>query len=170
MNAKPAQDLADFLEKHHGIVWKIANSFCEAPGECDDLFQEICIGLWAAYDSMPSDVKPSTYVYRVALNRAISWQRKERTYLKHVRFYFSQSTPREPEPDSLEQSEQLRTLYKAIRSLPESDRSLVLMFLDDIGYAEMASILGVSEPTVRKRVSRVKQKLAALIQTEGEQS
>ena len=163
--SQPADSSAvDLLERYQNLVWKISHSFAENDADLDDLRQEICISLWTAYDKIPTEAKEFTFVYRVALNRALSWQRKRRTYLKHLRRFFTTVEPSERRPVDSASASDLERLYRAVRSLPELDRSLMLLYLDQQSYAEMADILGISEAAVGKRISRAKEALAKNIQ------
>lgn len=155
--------IAEFLAVHQGIVCKIARSFACDTSDYDDLFQEICIGLWAAFDQIPEEVRESTYVYRVALNRAISWRRKRNSYLRHLTSFWRDRWPRHQNPEPSEHELKIELLYTAIRRLSDSDRCLVLLYLDEMSAKEIAQVLGSEPATVRKRVSRVKRKLAEII-------
>ena len=158
---------ARFLERYQGLVWKIARSFARSSEDRDDLAQEICVSLWMAHDSIPSDVKESTYVYRIALNRAISWQRKRANYVKHLNSFFA--APRAVPVASGRADSELEDLYEAIRGLPEFDRSLVLLHLERRSYAEMADILGITETAVGKRLSRAKQRISEVLREDESQ-
>ena len=168
MDSHEDQRIAEFLALHHAIAWKIARSFSNDDADCNDLFQEICISIWTAFDSIPDEVRDTTYVYRVALNRAISWRRKRESYLGHLRAYLlrNQSNAIACEHAPHDETEEL---YAAIQKLSDSDRSLILMYLDELGYDAMAEILGAKPTAVRKRVSRVKRRLADIIKSEENQ-
>ncbi|MEM1070549.1 MAG: sigma-70 family RNA polymerase sigma factor, partial [Planctomycetota bacterium] len=124
MDTHKDQRITDFLASHHAIAWKIARSFSNVDADCNDLFQEICISLWTAFDNIPDDVRDTTYVYRVALNRAISWRRKRESYLRHLKNYLlgNETTAVSYDHAPADETEQL---YAAIRQLSESDRSLI---------------------------------------------
>ena len=164
MNAQADRVVASFLAENQAIVCKIARSFCRDQVDYDDLFQEICIALWTVHDRIPRDVSARTYVYRVALNCAISWHRKRHTYLKHLKGYWREHLANESAHGTEVSHDQTRRLYRAIRSLGESDRSLVLMHLDELTTDEIADVLGINAAAVRKRLSRAKKKLASLLQ------
>lgn len=147
-----------FLQRYEGLVWKIARSFAYGDADCDDLVQEISISLWTAYGQIPADVKESTFVYRVAFNRAVSWQRKRTTYRRHLQALF-QSRQEAGAEDATSVSD-VEALYRAIRELPELERSLILLYLERQSYAQMSEVLGVSQAMVGKRLSRAKKRLA----------
>lgn len=157
-------DFLQFLDRYQALVGRIARSFAFSQADRDDLVQEILISLWAAKDRIPANVKESTYVYRIALNRAISWKRKEQTFREHSARYAENSDPESADADT---ADQLEVLYSAIRSLPSLERSLILMFLDKCPYAEMAEVMGMNETTVGKRLSRAKLSLVKLAQSQS---
>ena len=166
MNAQDDQLITEFLASNHAIAWKIAKSFSNDDADRDDLFQEICISIWTVFDKIPEEVSTTTYVYRVAINRAISWRRQRESYLGHIKAYFVRS---KSSANSSEPVDETEKLYTAIRRLTDSDRALILMYLDEVSYPEMAEILGAKSSAIRKRVSRVKQRLADIIQSEVKQ-
>ena len=123
-----------------------------------DLFQEIVIQLWRSYPSFRGEAKFSTWLYRIALNTAISDLRKQRHYI----------TPLDPDylptqlkdiPYSTEREEQLQSLYAAIDRLTEVEKALTMLYLEDKSYAEMEEILGIPQNNLRVKMNRVKEKL-----------
>lgn len=163
MNKPDHRNVAEFLARHQGIVFKIARAFSYEPNDFDDLFQEICICLWTAMDHIPEDVKESTYVYRIALNRAISLQRKRKSYLRHLTQFWGQRSQVSSGGGYTCESSNTELLYRAIRQLSEGDRSLVLLYLEEHDANQISEILGIRPDAVRKRVSRVKVKITKLI-------
>ncbi|MDJ0654493.1 MAG: sigma-70 family RNA polymerase sigma factor [Xanthomonadales bacterium] len=153
----------EFLEKYTPLCWKIARAFADSPDDQQDLIQELFITLWQAMPRMDASGKESTFVYRVALNRAITWQRRRTTYARYLAAF-----RREPRvADAPDESRQLlEQLYAAIRRLPDIDRSLVLMHLEHLSYREIAEILDISESNVGARLSRLRKKLADDLSTE----
>lgn len=146
-----------WLQDHRGIVVKVATSFTSAPADRDDLIQEILLQIWAALPSFQGQSKPSTWIYRIALNRALTWSRDEsRRRHKHVPFLDAGDAA---QPDD-QQQELWAKVYEQIRGLKEIDRSLILMSLDGCTYQEMADVLGITESNVGARLSRAKQQLS----------
>lgn len=163
MSEPDNRNVADFLERHQGIVSKIARAFAYEANDFDDLFQEICICLWTAMDRIPKDVKESTYVYRVALNRAISLQRKKKSYVQSLARFWSHRSHLKTDVGCESSKAKTDLLYTAIRQLSDSDRSLVLLYLEKHNAIQISEILGMKPEAVRKRISRVKVKLTKLI-------
>jgi len=146
----------EWLEDHRGIVVKVARSFATGR-DVDDLVQEILVRLWKSASTFRGESAPSTWIYRVALNRALTWQRDER----------ARSVRTRPVPqiadfaalDSEPATQRLEQVYASLRTFPEIDRSLLLLSLDGFSYAEMANITGMSETNVGARLSRARTRL-----------
>lgn len=170
MDNSPYRSKPEFLEQYQALAWKIARAFTQNRADREDLVQEINISLWSVYEKIPKRANEFTYVYRVALNRAISWQRKERTYLQYLKSFFAHSQRIGPNPEQPSNSEDLEILYAAIRQLPELERTLVLLSLEKRSYVEMADIMGLNETTVGKRLSRARKTLSKMINKESIES
>ncbi len=154
----------NWLSEHRGILLKVANSFTSAEEDRDDLIQEILIRLWSAMPSFNGTSKPSTWIYRVALNRAINWQRDEsRRRKRHVSLIDVVDTHKE----QTAKTKLMDQLYLKIRELNKLDRSLILMSLDGCSYQEMSEVVGITESHVGVRLNRAKKELS---RTMGEHS
>lgn len=152
---------AEWLDAHGAVLHHVANGFA-AGADRDDLMQELLLAVWKATPAFREGAKPSTFIYRVAHNAALTWKRTRKNYRKRIDAFDvsplrEQRTP--PEISSRER-ETLELLYEAIRRLPPVDRSLILLHLDGVSYAEMAAIHGLSEGNVGVRLTRLKQKLS----------
>ena len=146
------------LDEHRGIVFKIANIYCPDGEERDDLVQEICLQLWRSYPGYDNERRFSTWMYRVALNTAISFARTARARRRHVVPLDEPgagATAAAPPPR--ERDERIAGLYRFLRSLPELDRALVVLYLEERTYREIAEVLGISETNVGTKLSRLKQ-------------
>ena len=163
MNVRKAQqNFEALLHEHRGVVFKVAGLYSRSAHDRDDLVQEISAQLWrsfASYDE--ARAKFSTWMYRIALNVAISQARRER-WSEADRFEPLQIHHLETvgggegiaEPD-----ERLTELYTFIGQLDPFNRALILLYLEDRNYGEMAEILGISETNVATKISRIKQTL-----------
>jgi RNA polymerase sigma factor (sigma-70 family) len=161
MNTTPEQEqFIGHMEEHRGILFKIASVYAQQAADREDLMQEMIFQLWRSYQRYQSDKKFSTWMYQVCLNTAITYFRRKK---------------REPEWTELpeESTEQLQTstedrfrlLEKAISTLREMDRALILLYLEARSSREMAEITGLSETNITTRISRIKDKLRIQIQT-----
>lgn len=159
------QTFLQWQDEHRGILLKVARSFAVSRGDQEDLVQEILIQLWRSIDHFQGRSKPSTWIYRVALNTATGWQRGERRRRMRTEkmvemgaYWLEKSDP---------ENERLTRLYEAIHQLLPHDRYLILLYLDELQYAEIAEVLGISESNVGVRINRAKKKLAALCNERG---
>jgi len=155
-----------WLEEHRGIVIKVARSFAPAPADTADLQQEMLLQLWSSVASYAGQAKPSTWIYRVCLNTALTWRRGTARRQRHhepeadiARIAAEAATPAEQAGDR----ETLDQLYTAIHALPMFDRALVLLALDGLAYREIAEITGLTENHVGVSLTRARKRLAELM-------
>jgi len=146
-----------WLSEHRGILLKVAGSFTSSDEDRDDLIQEVVARLWATMPSYRGQSKASTWIYRVALNRALTWQRDEsRRRSRHVPLI---EVVDKKETTSAN-AKLLHRLYTEIRELKQIDRSLILMSLDGCTYQEMADVMGMTQSNVGVRLNRAKKELS----------
>ncbi len=150
------------LEVNQNIIHKVCRAYTNNASDHNDLFQEISIQLWKAYDKFRGDSKFSTWMYRVALNTAISLYRRSKRQVKTGELYDNlKELKYEAYDDSTER--QLAMLYKAIYTLNDVDKALVLLYLEDKPYKDIALCLGISEVNARVKMNRAKNKLKEML-------
>jgi RNA polymerase sigma-70 factor (ECF subfamily) len=142
------------LDEHKKILYKVCNLYCRNRDDREDLAQEIVIQLWRSFASFDERVQFSTWMYRVALNVAISFYRRESTRAKHV--ISDDERLLNAIDESANQSEGLRLLYEFIATLDPMNKALILLYLDGNNYQEIAGVLGISESNVATKISRLK--------------
>jgi RNA polymerase sigma factor (sigma-70 family) len=161
MDAAEQHHLFDrWLAEHAAVLHHVANGFAEG-ADRHDLMQELLLAVWRAVPAYRGGAQPSTFIYRVAHNTALTWKRTERNYRRRVD-RFEADVLRAPSNEAHaanRESEALELLYQQIRRLPPVDRSLILLHLDGVSYAGMAEIHGLTESNVGVRLNRLKQKL-----------
>lgn len=146
------------IQENKGIIFKICNSYCSDKNERDDLAQEIVYNLWKSFQDFNPDFKFSTWMYRIALNVAISFYRKNKS--KHyVPFSESLIVFDESTDANTELENNISLLQKFISDLKEIDKSIMILYLDDKSYKEIAEITGISETNVATKINRIKDKL-----------
>ena len=150
----------ELLEQHRRIVFKVANTYCWHPEDRADLAQEICAQLWRAFPAYDPARSFSTWMYRIALNVAISSVRSSRRRDRHT-VPFDADVHDVPHDTGgvIEADERIRTLYRVINQLDDLNRALLLLYLDEHSYREIADILGISETNVATKLGRLKQRL-----------
>lgn len=150
------------LEANQNIIHKVCRAYTNNESDHKDLFQEITIQLWKAYENFRGDSKFSTWMYRVALNTAISLYRKSKRKVQTGQLYDNLKALEYEEYDDT-QDRQLALLYQAIHSLTDIEKALVLLYLEDKPYKEIASCLGITEVNARVKMNRTKTKLKQIL-------
>jgi RNA polymerase sigma-70 factor (ECF subfamily) len=154
------RDFEDLLQQHRGIVFKIANSYSSPGADREDLVQEICLQLWRAFPGYDTARRFSTWMYRVALNTAISVSRTRHARERgSVPLEESEADAIAQAPHRPELDDRIARLYRTLQGLPEMDRALVLLHLEERSYREIAEILGISETNVGTKLDRLKQRM-----------
>lgn len=146
------------LDRHKGIIFKVANSYCQDASQRDDLIQEIILQLWLSIENYDNSYKWSTWIYRIALNTSISFYRKNRTRNERT-LKLSPVMDMATESEDSREEEDLILLRQFIRELREIDRALILLYLDGLQSKEIAEIISISQTNVTSRISRIKKKL-----------
>lgn len=159
----PSQIEKEFIariEKHQGILHKICFVYAKSKAEKEDLYQEIILQLWKSYASFKGRSAFSSWMYRVALNTAI-------TQCKKANWITINTSKKEATFDlqkSMDYSEDIKTLYRAIYHLNKIEKAIILMWLEEKTYDEIAEIMGISVKNVSVKLVRIKVKLAQIIQ------
>ncbi|MBS1917865.1 MAG: sigma-70 family RNA polymerase sigma factor [Bacteroidetes bacterium] len=160
MEKQPVSDtFFKLIDEHKAIIYKICNSYCNNKGDREDLAQEIIYQLWKSADRFKEEYKFSTWMYRVALNVAISFYRKEKRSKEIISFPEHAIDVEDSSHTTKTTEENINLLQHFINELNELDRALMLLYLDEKSYHEIADILGITETNVATKISRVKEKL-----------
>jgi RNA polymerase sigma-70 factor (ECF subfamily) len=147
------------VKDNQNLIFKICNSYCSNYEDRKDLQQDILIQLWNSFSKFDGRVKISTWIYRIALNTAISFYRKDRKRNeKTVGIDASVISLPDSRP-GFELDERISLLYKYLERLNEMDKALILLVLEDKSYRDMAEILGISETNVATKISRIKKRI-----------
>jgi len=149
------------VQANEGIIQKICRLYGHTQPDREDLFQEIVVQLWKAVPTFRGQSKFSTWMYRVSLNTAISDFRKKKRTLP-VSETEIDSVEIKSELSDVNEEEKLNTLYTAIGRLPEIDKAIVILYLEDKSYEEMEDILGINTNNLRVKMNRIKEKLRQL--------
>jgi RNA polymerase sigma-70 factor (ECF subfamily) len=153
--------LNDF-ETNQNIVHKICRIYTTNSNDHNDLFQEITIQVWKNYSKFRGDAKFSTWMYRVALNTAISLYRKSTKSVKTQDISDIAYKIKAIDYDDTEEK-QLKALYNAIQKLNDIDKALVFLYLENKSYRDISETLGISEVNARVKMNRAKDKLKKIL-------
>jgi RNA polymerase sigma factor (sigma-70 family) len=144
------------IQENKGIVYKVANSYCNNAEDRKDLVQEIIVQLWKSFDNYSGGYKYSTWMYRIALNTAISFYRKENSR-KQVSNPLSDGILHFADANAAgEIEENIGFLQQFISELKELDKALMLLYLEEKSHKEIAEIIGISETNVATKIGRIK--------------
>jgi RNA polymerase sigma factor (sigma-70 family) len=163
----PDQEFIKIIRDHQSLIYRICYSYCNDAGSRKDLEQEILIALWHSLRKFDGRVKLSTWIYRVALNTAISFYRSGKKTAEHEQPFSEALIAYADQGYDTEQDEQIARLYRFIGELGDFDKALVLLYLDDKKYKEISGILGIPETNVSTRLGRIKEKLRKQFNTGG---
>ncbi len=158
---KEQERFISILNSNKRILYKIIYAYCRDPEDRKDLEQEIIIQLWKSLKGYNETYRLSTWLYRVALNVAISFYRKDsnrRKYNTTIDDTIFQLTEDNDGAEELNNKSAL--LYKFINQLDEFSKAIIILHLEDNSYEEIAIILGISQTNVGTKISRIKRKLA----------
>lgn len=164
MNPDLGAEFAALLDEHRRLVFKVAHTYA-GPGDVEDLAQEIAAQLWRAFPGYDRERRFSTWMYRIALNVAISWLRSEAPRRRRTVPYDHEQHEPVAESADLDADEGQRILRGFIDSQGPLDRALLLLYLEEHSYAEMSEILGVSETNLTTRINRLKERLRTFAET-----
>ncbi len=152
------QIFQEFIEQHKGILFKVARTYCQDEDDRQDLIQEIMIQLWQSFNKYNENFKISTWLFRISINVAISFYRKNASR-KSNSIPLNTQISQIKEDEKTETEQQLNLLDLFINELKEFDKALMLLYLEDKSHIEIADILGISVGNVGTKISRIKDKL-----------
>ena len=148
------------IKDHQQLIYKVCCSYCSNQDKRKDLQQEILLQLWSSFSKFDGRVKLSTWIYRIALNTAISFYRNDSKH-SNKQGPINDAVISIPsfEIEETERDENISLLFRFIECLNEMDKALILLYLDNNKQKEIADILGISETNVATKISRIKKRL-----------
>ena len=159
------REFLQIIKKNQGIIHKVCNIYCDDQEDRNDLFQEIVAQLWKSFPSFREESKFSTWMYRVALNTAITTFKKAKRRPDQNRLTFENFQVKD-ENYNTETEEEIKNLHRAVAQLTGVEKSIVLLFLENKKYEEIAEITGITQNYVRVKMNRIKKKLKKFMETE----
>jgi len=159
------QEFLNLINRHKGILFKVSRMYFDNLEDQQDLFQEIILQLWQSLASFKGNSQFSSWMYRVALNTAIVFFKKEKR--KPDKFTSIIIDPIAPDAYNTEKDLQLVHFYKAVKELNKIEKALILQFIEGLSGKEIAENLGLSEVNVRVKTNRTKNKLQEIIKRQG---
>lgn len=152
------KEFISLVEAHKRIIYKVCSVYAADRESLNDLYQEIVINLWKAFPRFRSECKVSTWVYRIGLNTCISFFRQSKSRPEVVPI----TVDLESFDEESDKASQLRELYRMINCLGQLERALILLWLEEKSYQEIADITGISPSHVGVKLTRIREKLKAM--------
>jgi RNA polymerase sigma factor (sigma-70 family) len=159
---KIEKDFIEMINAHRGIIYKVVHMYVHDTDDRKDLFQEIVFQLWKSLPGFRGEAKPSTWMYRIALNTAISHFRsatRKPDQLSLSAFEFQ--VPDVNERQQLDES--INMLHDAIQQLSRIEKAIIILYLEEKSYQEISDIMGISHSNVGVKINRIKSKLEKII-------
>jgi RNA polymerase sigma factor (sigma-70 family) len=154
----------NLINNHRGIIFKVCNLYCRDKEDQKDLFQEVTLQLWKSLPSFRNESLMTTWMYRVALNTAISHFRKESR--KPDREGIAVADLQIPDLSGMaEENDKLALLKEAIQQLTKVEKAIIMLYLEEKSYAEISEIMGITHSNVGVKLNRIKIKLEKIIQS-----
>jgi RNA polymerase sigma-70 factor, ECF subfamily len=156
-----------WIEQYLALMARVARSYADTEDDCQELVQEILLQVWLSIPRFERKAKPSTWIYRVAINTALAWRRRNPWQRRRqFRPLLWSMDVEQNDTKPVHERECIERLYAAIRRLSKADAALVLLYLDDLSYREIAEILGISEVNVGVKLNRARKALTELMKEE----
>lgn len=159
------REFLTLIEQNKGILHKVSRLYMDNLDDRNDLVQEIILQLWKSYSRFEGNSQFSTWMYRVSLNTALTYFKKEKKKADH--FTFMDNIDKAQEEYSGEQDLQLELFYKAVQKLGQVEKALIFLFLEGQSHNEIASNLGITAVNARVKLNRTKDKLQSIIKKYG---
>lgn len=163
MNQKRYEDI---IRSHKDSIYRICLGYIYEADLVEDLFQEVLISLWKSLPTFRNEAKLSTFIYRVTVNTAISFNRKRRKHKRESQLVFPDPVHDSP-VDEIMNKEELQLLRSCICRLEDQDRLIISLYLEELSYKEIAEVAGISVSYVGVKINRIKNILKECIQDNG---
>lgn len=150
-----------FILPFAGIIIKLCRAYTNSQEDFEDYYQEVCLQIWGSKDNFREESQWSTWVYRITLNVCLTLLKKKKNNVQH--FVSDSVMEEETESNYAFSDESLNLLYEAIRRLSEIDRAIIMLYLDEKSYKEIADIIGTNQNNIGVRVKRIKDRLKKIL-------
>ena len=159
------KEFIELINNNRALIFKVCNLYCRDLENRKDLFQEVVLQLWKSFPGFRNESANSTWIYRVALNTAISNFRKESKKPEKKSLTLTEFEIPDM-PGATDEKENSSALNLAIERLSEIEKAIIMLYLDEKSYEEISEIIGISNSNVGVRLNRIKNKLSKLIKTD----
>lgn len=161
MKQTAEQEFVTIIREYERVIYKVCYLYTTKSASLNDLYQESVLNIWRAFPKFRNECKISTWIYRITLNTCISFIRKEKNIPEIVTLTQEEEWLTDEKDDF---KEMLRELYRLISKLGQLDKSIILLYLEEKNYEEIAEITGLTVTNVATKLSRIKDKLRKMKQ------
>lgn len=151
-----------------GIIIKICRAYANTREDFEDYYQEVCLQIWRSRENFKQQCAWSTWIYKVALNVCLTYLKKQQKGPTIETAYSLLPSP--DDSNEFEKQESISRLYYAIRQLSEIDRAIILLYLEQQSHQDIAAIIGITANNVAVKVTRIKQRLTHILNSEGSEN
>jgi len=148
---------------HAAIIIKLCRAYTNGQEDYEDYYQEVCLQVWRSHKNFKGQSKWSTWVYRVALNVCLTLLRKDKKLISSYSEYDRLPETLDTDNKNDYNDNDYEMLFQAIRKLKEVDKAIILLYLEEKSYAEIADVMGLNQNTVGVRITRIKSKLKKML-------
>jgi RNA polymerase sigma-70 factor (ECF subfamily) len=160
MAVEVSDQFVALINANLAIAHKISRVYFDDAADREDVFQEMMFQLWRSFPAFKSKSKFSTWMYRVCMNTALTFRKRQRPATERLEDTHYQISQTE---DSGQ--ERMQVVFAAIATLPQLDKAIITLYLDELSYEEIAEITGLSRSNVSVRIFRIKQQLEKIVRT-----
>lgn len=155
---KNESEFSDLVRDHKSTIYTVCYMFSKDEDEVNDLFQETLVNLWKGFGSFRGDSKVDTWIYRVALNTCLTADRKKKRHAQTVPLTMESNLYEDNDAGS----KQVQMLHARIQKLDVIDRAIILMWLENMSYDEIAAVIGITPKNVGVKLFRIKEQLKSM--------
>lgn len=163
------ENFKSIIDRYYGILYRIGRSYANNPADFEDLYQEMLIQIYEALKNFREEAKLSTYIYRVALNTALTYNRKSGKKKREAYPGSEASFERQDDngDEAKKREQKIEMLYAGINELKKDERAIMLLHLEGKKYTEISEILGITETNARVKFMRIKKRLENILREKG---
>lgn len=158
------EEFTQIIKGNEDRLTHLSRVYADRPEEQQDIYQEIIIQIWESLPSFDGNANIDTWIYRLAVNTAISFVRKKKTRQDYYSAYKNEKESQQDANHLHEENGKLATLYDAISELNASEKAIITMYLEDFSYSEIAFVTDITKNYVGVKLNRIKKKLSNIIE------
>lgn len=158
MKPRKEEEFISMINTYNRVIYKICCVYATDSNNVNDLYQETVLNLWKGYENFKGQSKVSSWIYRVGINTCISFYRRNKKHMKAMPL----TSEHDDIDDSNDYMNQLKEMYRLINQLNKIEKAIILLWLDEKPYDEIADVMGMNKNTIASKLKRIREKLTKL--------